>query len=99
VIAERTTAALAAYKARGGLLGSRRPNGRPLSAEARARGAKTHRDAARAAYADIAGELRRQRDDGASLRELAAYLNASGRLTRSDKPWSTTQVWRVLQYS
>jgi hypothetical protein len=27
------------------------------------------------------------------------YVNAAGRLTRSDKPWNTTQVWRVLQYT
>ena len=70
-ISERTRAALAAYKARGGRLGAARPDGRRLTPELGARGRvrarEVQRAAVAAAYADLAGELAGLRADGLSL--------------------------------
>ena len=69
-IGDRTKAALAAYKARGGKLGASRPECRNLTAEARRRGAKAAgavvRTNADAAYLDLADMLRTMRQAGAS---------------------------------
>ena len=99
-ISERTRAALAAYKARGGRLGAARPDGRRLTPELGARGRvrarEVQRAAVAAAYADLAGELAGLRADGLSLRAIAARLNADGHTTRRGKPWNPMQVARVL---
>ncbi len=99
-ISERTRAALAAYKARGGRLGAARPDGRRLTPElgarGRARAREVQRAAVAAAYADLAGELAGLRADGLSLRAIAARLNADGHTTRRGKPWNPMQVARVL---
>lgn len=100
-ISERTKAALAAYKARGGRLGASLPQCRNLSQEARSKGAKraaeAHRRNAAEAYADVIEEMRVLRDSGNSLRQIAEILNARGENTRRCKSWNAMQVKRVLE--
>jgi DNA invertase Pin-like site-specific DNA recombinase len=91
-ISERTKAALAAYKARGGVLG--KPEN--LSLEAGLRGAAATKTLARIAYAGILPELRRWRESGLSYREIAALLNGGGHTTRTGVAWNHNQVRRVL---
>ena len=99
-ISERTRAALAAYRARGGLLGAARPDGRRLTPElgvkGRARAREVQRAAVAAAYADLADDLATLRAEGLSLRAIAARLNADGHTTRRGQPWNPVQVARVL---
>jgi DNA invertase Pin-like site-specific DNA recombinase len=97
---ERTKAALAAYKARGGKLGAARPECREISREAGRRGsplgAKRVAEQARAAYSDILPTMQRLRDSGRSLRQIARHLNEAGHTTRQGLLWNATQVRRVL---
>lgn len=99
-ISERTRAALAAYKARGGRLGASLQSCQNLTPEARKRGAKNAGAAARAkaheADSDIADDLRVLRAKGMALRAIAEELNARGHTTRRGKPWNAMQVRRVL---
>jgi DNA invertase Pin-like site-specific DNA recombinase len=99
-ISERTKAALAAYKARGGVLGATRPESRNLSIDARKRGAlasairrgKIMLDA----YEDITPQMHAFRSSGRSLRAIAQALNDDGHTTRRGRPWNAAQVSRVL---
>ncbi len=91
-ISERTRAALAAYKARGGKLGTLAN----LTREAGRRGAETCRAQAYSAYAALLPQLREWRSAGLSLRQIAALLNGGGHTTRSGAPWNHAQVRRVL---
>jgi DNA invertase Pin-like site-specific DNA recombinase len=95
-ISERTKAALAAYKARGGKLGSN-----TLTDERRAKGAKragvVSKNLADEAYVDIAPMMLELKNQGRTLREIAAILNQEGYTTRRDKPWNSVQVMRVLE--
>ena len=99
-ISERTKAALAAYKARGGLLGASLPQCRNLTDEARQRGvekaAVSHRERADEAYADLIPDLQRWHSEGLSMQAIADRLNAEGHTTRRQKPWNRIQVARVL---
>ena len=99
-ISDRTRAALAAYKARGGILGAARPGAPRLSEEARVRGAQGGGQAAReradVAYADLAVMMAELRSGGLSLRAIAARLNEEGHTTRRGRPWNPVQVTRVL---
>lgn len=99
-ISERTKAALAAYKARGGLLGASRPESRNLTQGARMKGAKNaaliHKENAREAYADVASELRVLKNNGSTLRDIARVLNDQGHCTRRGKTWNAMQVKRVI---
>jgi DNA invertase Pin-like site-specific DNA recombinase len=99
-ISERTVAALAAFKARGGVLGAARPGAPRLTAEARERGARgggrAAHERADAAYADLAAMLAVLRAEGLSLRAIAARLNEEGHTTRGGRPWNPVQVARVL---
>lgn len=101
MISQRTKAALAAYKARGGILGAARPDCRRLSGEASAKGrhaaSKAIRAKAKAAYEDLAPMLIALKAGGRSLREIAAMLNDEGHTTRRGKPWNPVQVARILE--
>lgn len=101
-ISARTKAALAAYKARGGVLGAARPECRGnLSEAARAKGTRLAADArirnAREAYSDLLDYMVELAEDGSSLREIAAALNAEGHTTRRGMPWNPMQVKRILE--
>ena len=103
LISERTKAALAAYKRRGGLLGGSRPECRNLTKAGRIRGIKaanlSNARKAHEAYSDLAPTMREWRDkDGLSQQAIAEKLNAQGHTTRRGRPWSQVQVMRVLGY-
>lgn len=101
VASERSRKAAAAYKARGGRLGAARPEGRNLDAAARAKGArsagKVARDQADQAYQSLMPTLKRLRESGRTLQEIADRLNAEGLTTRRGCPWNAMQVSRVLK--
>jgi DNA invertase Pin-like site-specific DNA recombinase len=99
-IAERTRAALAAYKARGGTLGGARPEHPGLTREARLEGTRAASLAAamgkRSAYEDLLPEVIEMRTAGLSLRAIARRLDEDGYTTRQGKAWNPQQVARVL---
>ena len=99
-ISDHTKHALRAYKARGGVLGSHRPGAKPLNpaawAKGQKRGAATTKRRASEAYADILPLMQGLRGSGESLAAIAKHLTGVGYATRTDKPWSATQVKRVL---
>jgi DNA invertase Pin-like site-specific DNA recombinase len=99
-ISDRTKAALAAYKARGGKLGAALPQCRNLNAEAIEKGQKmgaaAARQAAKEAYEDIIGILQKRRAAGQTLQQIADHLNAEGHTTRRGRPWNPVQVLRLL---
>ena len=99
-ISERTKAALASFKARGGSLGASRPESRNLTDAARKRGAKNagtivHQKAIES-YSDVAPRIVTLRASGQSLRKIATALNNDGQTTRRGRPWNPVQVQRVL---
>lgn len=98
---ERTKQALAAYKARGGLLGAARPGFTGhLADEAREKGrtvaARVNSEKAREAYEDVIPTIEEMRQQGRTLREIAAELTSRGYQTRSGKEWNHVQVSRLL---
>ena len=99
-ISERTKAALSAYKARGGLLGSARPGAYRLkggmNVRAAKKGGQVVREQAADAYADLAPAIAAMRAEGLSLRQIAGRLNDEGHTTRRGKRWNQVQVGRVL---
>jgi DNA invertase Pin-like site-specific DNA recombinase len=99
-ISQRTKDALAAYKARGGLLGGSREECRNLTQEGRQRGAKasgkTASRLADEAYADIVPMMKEWRAAGLSQQKIADRLNDAGHTTRQGKQWSYIQVAKVL---
>jgi DNA invertase Pin-like site-specific DNA recombinase len=94
-ISERTRAALAAYKARGGTLGTDN-----LTDEGRALGRLRSGERAKAdadeAYADITTQVRGMRTEGHTLQAIADHLNDEGHTTRRGAAWNPVQVNRVL---
>jgi DNA invertase Pin-like site-specific DNA recombinase len=100
-ISERTKAALAAYKARGGKLGAELPQCQNLTADARRKGAKEAgkavAKAAQEAYTDLLPGMREMRAGGLTLAGIADKLNQEGHTTRRGKPWNPVQVLRVLE--
>jgi DNA invertase Pin-like site-specific DNA recombinase len=99
-ISDRTKAALAAYKARGGKLGGALPQCRNLTPDAIAKGRensiKARGLAAREAYADLQPLLSEMRAKGMALQAIAGELNGQGHTTRRGKSWNAVQVMRVL---
>jgi len=102
-ISERTKAALAAYKARGGRLGASRPESRNLTLAARKRGAtaagRVVRQRAAESYSDLTPQIAELRASGQSLRQIADVLNTDGHTTRRGRLWNPVQVKRVLMCS
>lgn len=100
-ISDRTKAALAAYKARGGKLGADLKQCRNLTQAARKKGAERAglavAKAAAEAYADLAPTMKAWRVEGLTLDGIASRLNAEGHTTRRGKPWNPVQVSRVLE--
>jgi DNA invertase Pin-like site-specific DNA recombinase len=100
LISERTKAALAAYKRRGGLLGGTRPECRNLTQAGRKRGANAAGAAAarmaNEAYVDLLPTLKEWKAGGWSQQAIADELNRQGHTTRRGKPWNQVQVMRVL---
>jgi len=99
-ISDRTKAALAAYKARGGLLGSARLghwDGRERGwRQAVKAAAVANAKAAADSYAFLMPSIRELRDAGASLAAIAERLNDEGHTTRRGGAWSATAVHRLL---
>jgi DNA invertase Pin-like site-specific DNA recombinase len=91
-ISERTKAALTAFKARGGKLGTVAN----LTREAGRRGAQTNHAMARTAYAGLLPQLREWRKSGLSFARISERLNDSGQTTRSGCLWNPAQVRRAL---
>jgi DNA invertase Pin-like site-specific DNA recombinase len=101
-ISARTKAALAAYKARGGLLGSARPECKDnLSAAAMAKGqqlaAVARQQKAKQAYAALVPLMSDLRQQGQTNRQIAAQLNAEGYTSRRGGPFNHVQVRLVLE--
>jgi DNA invertase Pin-like site-specific DNA recombinase len=90
-ISERTKAALAAAKARGTILG--RPAN--LTAAAKEKGALAVSKGFRDFVATAAPEIRRLRNEGMTMRQIAASLNEQGRPTRRGGLWTASQVKRI----
>ena len=99
-ISERTKAALAAYKARGGVLGATRPECRNLTPDASRLGALAAGNAAKkeadSAYTDLYPIIQELRDQGLSLRAIARHLDDEGYETRRGRRWNHVQVRAVL---
>lgn len=100
-ISERTKAALAAYKARGGVLGGSRPESTGIPTEAaltgRQAGSRANRDRAVMEYASEATIARGMVDAGSSLQSVADHLNANGHRTVSGGQFSKVHVHRILK--
>ncbi len=100
LISERTRAALAAYKRRGGRLGGSLPQCRNLTDKARRKGVKAASKAiserARQAYADLLPTMLEWRQAGLSQQAIADRLNEQQQTTRRGCEWSQVQVKRVL---
>jgi hypothetical protein len=83
---DTTKAALAAYKARGGLLGAAKPGAHRLKGGANPKAARRAGEVsaanAAAAYADLAPVIAGMRAEGLSLRRIAGRLNVLGHTTR-----------------
>jgi DNA invertase Pin-like site-specific DNA recombinase len=84
-------------EATAGKLGAELPQCRNLSDEGRRRGiaqsARVRRKRAIEAYADVAGDVRKWKAEGLSLRAIARLLDQE---KPEPKGWSPTKVWRIL---
>jgi DNA invertase Pin-like site-specific DNA recombinase len=105
-ISQRTRAAMQAYKARGGKLGSARPGHwagrehlrRAGIAKGRQRAAIVLRRQADEAYCDLYPVVTRLRDEGVTLAAIAEQLNEAGHTSRrKQRPWGAMGVRRLLE--
>lgn len=100
-ISERTKAALAAYKARGGKLGASLEQCRSLTDAGRKAGAanagRVHSEAADRFNTFIAPRVVAMRAEGMTLKAIAAALNAEGVQTRRGKDWTHVQILNILR--
>lgn len=98
-ISDRTKAALAAYKRRGGLLGSDRPGhweGRQRGfAAATTAAAATRLETARRSIGFLVPTMKALRAEGKSYAAVADHLNALGHATQTGKAWTATGVMRA----
>jgi DNA invertase Pin-like site-specific DNA recombinase len=92
-ISTRTREALAAYKVRGGQLGT--PEN--LTHEAQRKGADANRVKALQADAKVLPLVRALRSEGKGIKAVANALNEAGYTTESGHPWSPMRVKRALQ--
>lgn len=100
-ISERTKAALAAYKARGGLLGASLKQCRNLTRKARLKGgeaaAAMHAKRADDAYGEeVYPRIKALSRKDLSLNAMARTLNDEGHQTLNGKQWTAVQVGRIL---
>ena len=95
-ISERTKAALAAAKARGTLLGMANPKVRASMDRAVSASVATRTGKADTFAANIRPLIERLRSGGASLRQIAAELNARGIKTARSGKWQATTVRNIL---
>lgn len=91
-ISERTKAALAAYKARGGKLG----NAKNLITTAAPKARAANEAAAKRHRAEALPMAKQLREAGRTLQEIAEILTGRGLLTRRGNAWSATAVMRLL---
>jgi DNA invertase Pin-like site-specific DNA recombinase len=100
-ISERTKAALAAYKARGGLLGGARPDHKGLPEQSRLAGVRagalSNRLAADSYYRALAPRVKELRLSGMTQAAIAERFNSEGLTTQSGGPWTQVAVLRVLR--
>ncbi len=95
-ISERTKAALAAYKARGGKLGAAHLKCRNLTAHARLRGTESMKAKSIKAATNVLPIARELRDRGFTLKQIADELNEKGELTSRGNFWNAVGVMRIL---
>jgi DNA invertase Pin-like site-specific DNA recombinase len=99
-ISERTKAALAAYKARGGTLGGSRPGSAAFTPEMRQKGnqagSRANRERAMAEYSDVAPIVMECRSAGMSLRQIVEALHSQGFTTVQGSKFTATTVKRII---
>lgn len=96
----RTKDALAAYKARGGVLGPAtfrdRDGWKPKQELSRQRATRRNSEVAFAAYDEVRPIILSLRGQGRSFQSIADELNRQDHYTRTGKFWNKSQVKRVL---
>ena len=99
LISCRTRDALAAYRARGGLLGPAtfkdREGWRAKQEEARKRATVRNSEVAASSYQEVRPLIVSFREQGLSFQSIADDLNGQGHYTRTGKLWNRTQVKRI----
>jgi DNA invertase Pin-like site-specific DNA recombinase len=96
LISERTKAALAARKARGGLQGLALPERRDQVAQVVAKATKSRVEKADTHAANVLPIIDTIKSTGASLRDIAKALNERGIKTARGGTWYATTVANVL---
>jgi DNA invertase Pin-like site-specific DNA recombinase len=100
-ISERTKAALAAYKARGGKLGAALDQCRKLTISARKKGTErsgaTSKRLATEPYRDIESVLHELKNSGLSLRSIVKKMKEFGHTTMRGKSWNLVQIKRIMK--